>query len=121
MDMLIVLSTGAAFIFFIVSFGYLVARHPLSIDEFFETSTLLVTLIIVGQYVSALARRKAVGSISISSLQTSTALLVDEAGGEEREIDVRQLQYGDIFRVLPDSRIRPMARSSLDLPSLTSQ
>lgn len=102
MDLLIVLSTTAAYVFSVVSFGYLVAGQPLSTGEFFETSTLLVTLIMVGRYVAALARQKAVESISIRSLQAPTAILV---GDEEREVDVRLLQYGDTFKVLPDSKI----------------
>lgn len=102
MDLLIVLSTSAAYIFSVVSFGYLAAGKPLSTGEFFETSTLLVTLIMVGRYVAALARQKAVESISIRSLQAPTAILVED---EEREVDVRLLQYGDTFKVLPDSKI----------------
>ncbi|KAM7194812.1 copper-translocating P-type ATPase [Rhypophila sp. PSN 637] len=105
MDLLIVLSTSAAYIFSVVSYGYLVAGKPLSTGEFFETSTLLVTLIMVGRYAAALARQKAVESMSIRSLQVSTALLVDSSGASEKEIDVRLLQYGDIFKVLPDSRV----------------
>jgi Cd2+-exporting ATPase len=106
MDLLIVLSTSAAYIFSVVSFGYLVAGKPLSTGQFFETSTLLVTLIMVGRYVAALARQKAVESVSIRSLQVSNALIVDGAdASNEREIDARLLQYGDIFKVLPDSRI----------------
>lgn len=104
MDLLIVLSTSAAYIFSIVAFGYLVAGQPLSTGQFFETSTLLVTLIMVGRYVAALARQKAVESISIRSLQTSTAIIVDKEG-VEKEMDARLLQYGDVFKVLPDSRI----------------
>jgi Cu2+-exporting ATPase len=104
MDLLIVLSTSAAYIFSVVSFGYFVAGRPLSTGQFFETSTLLVTLIMVGRWVAALARQRAVESISIRSLQTSTAILVDKSGAE-REIDARLLQYGDIFKILPDTRI----------------
>ncbi|EON98444.1 putative copper-translocating p-type atpase protein [Phaeoacremonium minimum UCRPA7] len=104
MDLLIVLSTSAAYIFSVVSFGYLVAHKPLSTGEFFETSTLLVTLIMVGRYVAALARQKAVESISIRSLQASTAILVND-DATEKEIDSRLLQYGDVFKVVPDSRI----------------
>lgn len=104
MDLLIVLSTTAAYVFSVVSFGYLVAAgRPLSAGEFFETSTLLVTLIMVGRYVAALARQKAVESISVRSLQGATAVVVDAAG--EREIDVRLLQHGDVFRVLPDGKV----------------
>lgn len=49
MDLLIVLSTSAAYIFSVVSFGYFVAGKPLPTGQFFETSTLLVTLIMVGR------------------------------------------------------------------------
>jgi len=105
MDLLIVLSTSAAYIFSVVSFGYLVANKPLSTGQFFETSTLLVTLIMVGRWIAALARQRAVESISIRSLQASTAILVDEKVGVEREIDTRLLQYGDNFKVLPESKI----------------
>lgn len=105
MDLLIVLSTSAAYIFSVVSFGYLVSGRPLSSGEFFETSTLLVTLIMVGRYVSALARQKAVESISIRSLQTPTALIVKDGDNAEVEIDARLLQYGDIFKVVPESRV----------------
>ncbi|CAG5175308.1 uncharacterized protein ALTATR162_LOCUS10702 [Alternaria atra] len=104
MDLLIVLSTSAAYIFSVVSFGYLVSGKPLSTGEFFETSTLLVTLIMVGRWVASLARQKAAESISIRSLQTPTAILVDD-DAVEKEIDARLLQYGDTFKVAPDSRI----------------
>ncbi|KAL3294595.1 copper-translocating P-type ATPase [Colletotrichum asianum] len=104
MDLLIVLSTSAAYIFSVVSFGYLVSHKPFSTGEFFETSTLLVTLIMVGRYVGALARQKAVESISIRSLQVSNATIIDTSG-QEKEIDSRLLQYGDTLRVAPESRI----------------
>ena len=103
MDLLIILSTSAAYVFSVVAFGHLVAHRPLPTGEFFETSTLLVTLIMVGRYVAALARQKAVESISIRSLQSSTATIVDQ--DVENEIDARLLQYGDVFRVSPDSKI----------------
>ncbi|EUC37825.1 hypothetical protein COCCADRAFT_32932 [Bipolaris zeicola 26-R-13] len=104
MYLLIVLSTSAAYIFSVVAFGYLIAHKPLSSGEFFETSTLLVTLIMIGRYIAALARQKAVESISIRSLQTSTATIMDR-DEVEKEIDARLLQYGDVFKVTPDSRI----------------
>ncbi|KAK4448904.1 copper-translocating P-type ATPase [Podospora aff. communis PSN243] len=104
MDLLIVLSTSAAYIFSVIAFAYEVAGEPLSTGEFFETSTLLVTLIMLGRYVAGVARNKAVETISIRSLQASTATLV-EADGTTRVIDTRLLQYGDIFKVAPDSAI----------------
>jgi heavy metal translocating P-type ATPase len=105
MDLLIVLSTSTAYIFSVIAFAYEVRGRPLSTGEFFETSTLLVTLIMLGRFVSAFARHKAVESISIRSLQNGTALLVDGNGAGGREIDARLLQYGDVFKVIPDFRI----------------
>jgi heavy metal translocating P-type ATPase len=104
MDLLIVLSTSAAYIFSVVSFGYLVIGRPLSTGEFFETSTLLVTLIMVGRWVASLARQKAAESISIRTLQAQTAIIIGP-DQSEREIDARLLQYGDYFKVTPDTRI----------------
>ncbi|KAK1248039.1 hypothetical protein MKX07_000927 [Trichoderma sp. CBMAI-0711] len=103
MDLLIVLSTSAAYIFSVVSFAYLASGHPLSTGQFFETSTLLVTLIMVGRWVATLARQKAVESISIRSLQNPTAVIVTDEG--DKEIDARLLQYGDILKVAPDTRV----------------
>jgi heavy metal translocating P-type ATPase len=103
MDLLIVLSTSAAYIYSVVAFGHLAAHKPLSTGEFFETSTLLVTLIMIGRFIAALARQKAVESISIRSLQSLMATIVDQ--GTEKEIDARLLQYGDVFLVSPDSKI----------------
>jgi Cd2+-exporting ATPase len=105
MDLLIVLSTSTAYIFSVVSFAYQVIGHPLPTGEFFETSTLLVTLIMLGRLVSAFARQRAVESVSIRSLQAETAVLCDADGRGDEEIDARLLQYGDLFKVTPDSRI----------------
>ncbi len=105
MDLLIVLSTTTAYIFSVVSFAYQIIGQPLSTGEFFETSTLLVTLIMLGRLVSAFARHKAIESISITSLQVDTALLVEAGGSGEKEIDARLLQYGDTFKVMPESRV----------------
>ena len=104
MDLLIVLSTSAAYVFSVVAFGHLVAGQPLSTGEFFETSTLLISLIMVGRYVAALARQKAVESISIRSLQATMTTLCEEDGSTS-EIDTRLLQFGDIFQVTPDSSV----------------
>lgn len=105
MDLLIVLSTTAAYIFSVVAFGYLVADRPLLDASFFETSTLLVTLIVFGRWIAAYARHKAVESISVRSLQAARATLSDKSGKTDREIDARLLQYGDIFKVVPESKV----------------
>ncbi|KYG40859.1 hypothetical protein M433DRAFT_138467 [Acidomyces richmondensis BFW] len=105
MDLLIVLSTSTAYIFSIIAFAYQVVNRPLPIREFFETSTLLVTLIMLGRLVSAFARQKAVESVSLRSIQDQTAVLCDFDGHNDQEIDARLLQHGDLFKVAPDSRV----------------
>ncbi|KAF2022389.1 copper-translocating P-t [Aaosphaeria arxii CBS 175.79] len=104
MDLLIVLSTSAAYIFSVIAFGYMVTSNPLSTGEFFETSTLLVTLIMVGRYIAALSRQKAVESISIRSLQATSATIIDTTG-VEKDIDARLLQFGDVFKVSPEHKV----------------
>jgi len=103
MDMLVALSTTAAYAVSFASFVCLVSDRPPLTDVFFETSTMLISLILTGQYVSAVARNKAHESISVRSLQSPTAILVNEDGTGSREIDVRLLQYGDYFKVIPGS------------------
>ena len=105
MDLLVVLSTTTAYVYSIAAYAYLTAAKPLATGEFFETSTLLVTLIMTGRTVSAFARQRAVESIMIESLQTNTAILIDQDNDEEKEINARLLQYCDIFKVLPDMSI----------------
>jgi len=104
-DLLIVLSTSAAYIFSVVSFAYTVRGKPLETGEFFETSTLLVTLIAVGRLISAIARQRAIESVSVRSLQHTRAILCSSDARDDKVIDIRLLQYGDHFKVIPDTRI----------------
>ena len=105
MDLLVVLSTSAAYTYSVIAYGYQVAGKPLSTGEFFQTSTLLVTIIMIGRTLSAYAKQRAMVSISIESLQTPTALLLDKETGKGQEIDARLLQYQDLFKVLPEMSV----------------
>ncbi|KAF7952466.1 uncharacterized protein EAE97_001963 [Botrytis byssoidea] len=104
-DFLVVLSTSIAYIYSIIAYTLMAYEKPLSTGSFFETSTLLVTLIMVGRLVTSLARQRAVESISIESLQPSIAILVNSESDSQNEIDARLLQYGDVFLMSPDSAI----------------
>jgi Cu2+-exporting ATPase len=105
MDMLIVLSTSTAYIYSLVAYAFLVCGKPLSTGEFFETSTLLVTLIMVGQSAAKCGSQTALESVSMESmLQAQMMTVVTEIGVEEN-IDSRLLEDGDVFRVHPDEKI----------------
>ncbi|RMD39620.1 hypothetical protein DV735_g5508, partial [Chaetothyriales sp. CBS 134920] len=105
LDMLVVVSITAAYLYSVVAFSFRLAGRPLEPGEFFETSTLLITLVMLGRLLASYARIRAVAAVSMRSLQSTTALLVHEDSGVEREIDSRLLQYGDLFKVLPHCRI----------------
>ncbi|KAI7761059.1 hypothetical protein LZL87_011464 [Fusarium oxysporum] len=103
MDMLVVISITAAYVYSVVAFSFEMAEKPLDEGQFFETSTMLITLILVGRLIAAFARVQAVSAVSLRSKQNNIAVLVEKEG--DREIDARLLQYGDVFKVLPHSRV----------------
>ncbi|KHO00451.1 cation transport ATPase [Metarhizium album ARSEF 1941] len=103
MDMLVVISITAAYSYSVVAFGFRMAGAPLETSEFFETSTLLITLVILGRLVAAFARIRAVEAVSVRSLQTTMAVIVEN--NSDREIDARLLQYGDKLKIGPDSGV----------------
>ena len=99
LDLLVVLSTTIAYGFSVASFICQVKGMRLVSGIYFETSALLITLIMTGRLMSDFACLKALRFGSIKSLQTRSALLVDTSSENELEIDVRLLQLGDVFRV----------------------
>ncbi|KAF2659860.1 heavy metal translocatin [Lophiostoma macrostomum CBS 122681] len=110
MDFLVAVSTSIAYVYSVVAYVFQVKQKPLETGCFFETSTMLVALILLGRAVNEYARLRAAKSVSVRSLQTQEALLVvpggsTAPGGDTRVIDARLLQYGDRFKVLPHTRI----------------
>ena len=102
LDLLVVLSTSIAYGFSVASFICEVKRTRLMSGIYFETSALLITLIMMGRLMSDFACHRAFKIGSVKSLQIRSVLLVDSVGSpfeKELEIDVRLLQLGDTFRV----------------------
>lgn len=99
MDMLVVISITAAYVYSVVDFGFWMAGKPLDNGSHFETSTLLITLVLLGRLIAAYARIRAVAAVSLRSLQSTTAVIVED--GKESEIDSRLLQYGDTLKIGP--------------------
>lgn len=104
MDMLVVISITAAYGYSVVAFGLAESDIELEQEAFFETSTLLITLILVGRLVAAIARIRAVSAVSMESLQCETATLLHD-NGQTEGIDCRLLQFGDIIRVVAHTSI----------------
>lgn len=99
LDLLVVLSTSIAYGFSVASFICEVKGTRLVSGIYFETSALLITLIMMGRLMSDFACLRAFRTGSIKSLQTRSALLVNTSVGTALDIDARLLELGDTFRV----------------------
>ncbi|KAK6496292.1 hypothetical protein TWF481_002317 [Arthrobotrys musiformis] len=104
MDMLVVISITAAYAYSVVAFALTHAGYVLETGEFFETSSLLIALVLLGRLIAAIAKVRAISAVSLRSLQAEKALLVVPSSGTV-EIDARLLQLGDSFVVPAHSRI----------------
>lgn len=104
LDLLIVISISAAYGYSIVAFALLVSGAADDVKTLFETSTLLISLVLVGRLVAAYARKRAVAAVSMRSLQPTSAIL-DVSEGEDTEVDARLLEYGDRIVVRPHTYI----------------
>ncbi len=105
MDMLVVISITAAYGYSVVAFALTCAGYTLAEEAFFETSSLLITMVLLGRLIAAIAKVRAISAVSIRSLQAEKAFLFDVSSGDTTEMDARLLQLGDVFLVPPHSNI----------------
>ena len=105
MDLLIVLSTSTAYTVSVAAYiCKMTGSSSTPLGMFFETSALLISLIMLGRFMADLACHRVVTSRSIRSLQPRSALLVidPKSNGEDtEEIDVRLLQIDDRIKIQP--------------------
>ncbi|KAF2624316.1 hypothetical protein BU25DRAFT_424110 [Macroventuria anomochaeta] len=94
MDLLMVLSTRAAYVFSVVSFGYMIAGKPLSTGEFFDAFCYPHHVRALGR-VAGSAEGCWIGLNTI--LANPTAILVYHKG-QDKDVDTRFLQYGRCFQ-----------------------
>lgn len=104
MDMLVVISITAAYVYSVTAFALQSAGVSLEQGAFFETSTLLITLVLLGRLVASYAKLRAVQAVSLKSMQADTALLED-AKGQVRKIDARLLEFDDTILVAAHSKV----------------
>ncbi|MFH1408298.1 MAG: heavy metal translocating P-type ATPase [Nanoarchaeota archaeon] len=99
MDSLIALGTSAAYFYSV----YLVLFQP-GKGQFFETSAILITLVILGKYLEAVAKGKTSSAIS-SLIKLSPKVAHVRRGKEEMTIPVDDVKLGDIILVKPGEKI----------------
>ena len=113
MDSLIAIGSGAALIygiFAIYQIGYGLGHgiNPLvsqySMDLYFESSGMILTLITVGKFLETRSKGKTSQAIAkLIDLTPKTALVIKN--GEEVELPVEQVQIGDLLAVKPGASI----------------
>ncbi|XP_047336904.1 copper-transporting ATPase RAN1-like [Impatiens glandulifera] len=109
MDVLVALGTSASYFYSVGALLYGAVTGFWS-PTYFETSSMLITFVLLGKYLETLAKGKTSDAIKkLVELAPATALLlVQDKGGNnigEREIDALLIQPGDILKVLPGTKI----------------
>ncbi|PIU22997.1 MAG: copper-translocating P-type ATPase, partial [Chloroflexi bacterium CG08_land_8_20_14_0_20_45_12] len=106
MNTLIAVGTSAAYIYSMVAviFPGLFAAGGLEPHLYFDTSAMIITLILLGRFLEARAKRQTSEAIKkLIGMQPKTALVIHD--GQEREIPVEDVQVGDIILVRPGERV----------------
>ncbi|HMM22731.1 MAG TPA: heavy metal translocating P-type ATPase [Selenomonadales bacterium] len=98
MDVLVALGTSAAYF-------YSIANVFSGVPElYFETSAILITLIILGKLLEATAKGRTSEAIkALMGLQAKTARVV--RGGEEADVPIEEVVAGDIIVVRPGEKV----------------
>jgi Cu+-exporting ATPase len=104
MNVLVALGTSAAYFYSL----YLTLRGSVEpaqhIELYFETSAILITLIVLGKLFEALARGRTSAAIkTLLGLQAKTALVF--RGSQEMTIPIEEVLPGDIIHVKPGEKI----------------
>lgn len=100
MDVLVAMGTSAAFALSVYN-GFF---NPHNSDLYFESSGMIITLILLGKYLEQKAKTKTSDAIKqLMSLQAKTAMII--VAGEEKEVPIEEVQVGDILRVRPGEQI----------------
>ncbi len=75
--------------------------HP---ETYFDSSTIVLGLVVLGRWLEARARTRASGAIRrLIGLQATSALLIEPRG--DRPVPIEEIQPGDLLRVRPGDRL----------------
>ncbi|WP_449402824.1 heavy metal translocating P-type ATPase [Exiguobacterium artemiae] len=111
MDVLVVLGTSAAYFYSVAE----MMIHPLMPNLYFETSAVLITLVLLGKVLEDRAKQQTTGAIkSLLSLQATDAVVLEQ--GVERTVSLDQVQPGMQLIVKPGQKSRSTASSQRVMP-----
>ncbi|MFB6469283.1 heavy metal translocating P-type ATPase [Cytobacillus sp. Hz8] len=125
MDVLVALGTSAAYFYSLYLTIQTIGTMHHMVDLYFETSAVLITLIILGKLFEAKAKGRSSDAIKkLMGLQAKTATVVRE--GKEMEVPLEQVQVDDIVHIKPGEKV-PVdgkiveGRSAVDESMLTGE
>ncbi|MHA2329638.1 MAG: heavy metal translocating P-type ATPase, partial [Candidatus Hodarchaeales archaeon] len=105
MDLLIALGTSAAYFFSVFSMIYPIFEPRYEGEIFFETAALLITFVVLGKYLEAMAKGKTSNAIKkLMGLQAKTATILDKENNE-REILIELVERNDLLLVRPGEKV----------------
>lgn len=115
MDVLVSLGTNASYIYSVISIlHHHFNSHHMSggyrPTDFFETSAMLITLVLFGKYLESAAKgRTSEAIVKLCQLAPPTAILeeydAEQGQKTEREVPTSLIHCGDVLKVLPGARI----------------
>lgn len=110
MDVLVALGTNAAYFYSVYVLIKALTSEKFEGQEFFETSAMLISFILLGKYLEVLAKGKTSDALSkLTELAPETAYLVelDNEGNlvSEMEISSQLLQRNDIIKIVPGAKV----------------
>jgi len=106
MNTLVAVGTSAAYLYSVIAVlaPGLFTSADIEPNLYFDTSAMIITLILLGRFLEARARGQTSGAIKkLIGLKPKTALVIRD--GEEREIPVEDVQVGDLVLVRPGERV----------------
>lgn len=105
MDSLIALGTSAAFIYGIYALIQIIlGSHHFSMKLYFETSAVIITLILLGKYLEAISKGKTSEAIKkLIGLSPKTATIIKD--NQEFVISIDEVEVGDLIIVKPGEKI----------------
>jgi len=100
MDLLVALGTSAAYALSL----FLLLRRPAETPLYFEAGATVITLVLLGRFLEARARRSTTGALrALMALRPETARV--ERDGQEVELPLDRVRRGDVVVVRPGERI----------------
>lgn len=110
MDVLIALGTNAAYFYSVYIMVKGLTSNSFEGQDFFETSPMLISFILLGKYLEVLAKGKtsdALAKLTELAPETAYLLTLDGAGNviSETEISSQLIQKNDVLKIVPGAKV----------------